>query len=112
MAASSTQALSREEAQRQFEKFVARWNKGQLEDMYYGEFGVWLCCLGAGLFGGGGPSFGGLIGGSVGSDAPNNPTNTIREQNAADGVPAHLQQQCHQTQHKWGFAAKLSEEVS
>lgn len=26
-----------------------------------------------------------------------------------DGIPLHLQQQCHQTQHQWAFAAKLSE---
>lgn len=32
-----TQSLSREKAQALFEKFVQRWNKGQLEDMYYGQ---------------------------------------------------------------------------
>lgn len=37
------QSLTREKAQALFEKFVGRWNKGQLEDMYYGQsiFAFW-----------------------------------------------------------------------
>lgn len=113
------QSLSREEAQRQFEKFVARWNGGQLEDMYYGASRFGTVCLALLLL----PRVGGWRAHSGSNDAPlslgrvcslvgsPDPTHTFMIREMVDGVPAHVQQQCHQTQHKWGFASKLSEEV-